>query len=1332
IAPTEDQPNCRYWFNIPTDDMDRNQGVTMRFDYPVKGQIRNGILDQARLVVTGPAYASDVFAIPSVENGELGLEIEVTNPGDEPLTVSIENEIVPLDGGPAAKTFEAADLAVPAGEVAGLSLAEPFPDARLWWPDDPYQYEVVTTLRTGDEVLDIKRTKFGFRQWTIQGTRFVLNGIPWQLRANLDYYGASPGEEDEAVAAWAETGQNMFRLRFQSEWAGMTQNQALDFFDQAGVPVRKTCSTFDGQHASYRLVDWVEEDGERRKVPNAPLFENWRNQIHHRVRQMRNHPSIFVWELDNEIIYINTRNFGNLDVVEPEFTRASEMILEMDPSGRGVMVAGGRALMDQSLPINGGHYEASPLRDYPDMSYGLGEWTSTARHQVWPMAYDKPIFLSEEYFASGPNPDWFAAVGGEVCFLGRAETRDACGLIGEMYSEGYRWQELGGFHYWTSKSNGASYYESWQPVLALCREWNWSFASGAQVSRTVMVRNDTRQDTPIDLEWEVTTSGGERVAGETLTLRIPPGEGEITEISFGLPEVTDRTAGTLSFICHRDGEEVWSEASALSILPPSSPPAAGDQSIVVLDPDGAVIDRLAAAGTELAQVATLEEVPDEFDLLIVGRDALTPREATDPRWLAWASEGRRVLVLEQETPLHYQAVPADFEPTDYVGRVAFPENLEHPVFEGLAMEDFFTWSGDHVVYRNPYRKASRGARSLAQCDESLSCSALAQCPVDDGLLLLCQMVVGEKLDTDPVAQRLFDNMVSHALAYERVRSQTALVMDASDPRADMIASTALEYTPVGDPVAALSDEGNDIVIVDASPGSLADLAAASDQVRSFTDRGGWLMLWGVTPEGLEAFNEIVGVDHLMRPFRMEKVALKAPRDPLASGLSQRDVVLYSGERIFGWTADEWLADDVFSYVVDLDEVAPFAEGDAIEGSSSVVNAMTSVDAWKYIYYMPMNEDGSPQTATWRLPRAETITGFSVVPNPHYWYLTRIKLVFDGDEATAQVLDLDDYTADANPRQDFELTPVTASQVTLVPLEWRENPGQAILGLDNIWLHVERPEDFHSGVKALTNIGALVKYPRGEGGIVLNQLLAKESETVPINAEKKRNVFATLMANLGAVFAGGEEALTTANLSYEPISLEGLCNLYITSEGGWPGGERDLSRLPLGEQRMAGVTYEIRDFETSPLEHAITLQGLGGIDAPASVTIPVGQAADALFFLHTWWRHGNDPPGGDEEAPIVFEYVVQYEDGRSEVVPVHHGRGVAHWVTDEPKGLRDAMVAWEAPLEGTDERAVLYSMQWTNPHPESVIDSVELRYNPDVGGRWGAPVLLAVTAAQERE
>ena len=116
-------------------------------------------------------------------------------------------------------------------------------------------------------------------------------------------------------------------------------------------------------------------------------------------------------------------------------------------------------------------------------------------------------------------------------------------------------------------------------------------------------------------------------------------------------------------------------------------------------------------------------------------------------------------MLEQEHPLHFQALPADLAPTDYVGRVAFMENPEHPAFAGLAQADFFTWSGDHVVYRNVYKKATRGAVSLAHCDEQLGYSAIAECPVNEGLMVLCQMVVGEKLATDPVAQRLFDNLL---------------------------------------------------------------------------------------------------------------------------------------------------------------------------------------------------------------------------------------------------------------------------------------------------------------------------------------------------------------------------------------------------------------------------------------------------------------------------------------------------------------------------------------------------------------------------------------------
>jgi beta-galactosidase len=769
-------------------------------------------------------------------------------------------------------------------------------------------------------------------------------------------------------------------------------------------------------------------------------------------------------------------------------------------------------------------------------------------------------------------------------------------------------------------------------------------------------------------------------------------------------------------------------------------PTAGAGGLVVWDPHGAATARLEARGVAFTPVDGPDALPKDFRCLLIGKDALTPRLATDARWHALAAEGKRLLVLDQAHPLHYQAVPADFEVTDYEGRVAFAENLEHPAFAGLAQEDFFCWSGDHVVYRNVYKKSSRGARSLAQCDDELSCSAVAECTVGEGLMVLSQMVVCEKLAADPVARRLFDNLVGYALGYELVRNTTAVAIDPEDPRGKMLAASGLEYRAAADPLAAVRDKANDIVVADASPQALAALAEATSDVLAFAERGGWLMLWNVGPKGLPDFNRLVGCDHLLRPFRCEKVSLSPLGDPLASGLSQRDVSLSSGQRIFGWQGDEFAADDVFTHIVSLENIAPFMTGPGIEGTSadrpdSIVNGFTGTEAWKYIRYYPMNEDGSPQTPTWTLPREETLTGLSIVPNDHYWLMTKVKLVFNGDESTAQTIDLAPYEKGSNPRQDFTLKPVKARTVTFVPLEWKEAAERAILGIDNLWLRVERPQGWRDRVRPLLNVGGLVKYPRGKGGILLNQVNVKASEAVPVNAQKKQAIVSTLLRNLHAVFAGRRTLLPGEGLRYHPVSLEGRCNLYLTAAEGWPDKEHDLSHLPLGEQKFAGVTYRIRDFKTSPLESAVTLGGMRGVKAPREVTgLEVGRKADVLFFLHTFVRKNEWQPRREgDEPPVIFQYVVHYADGKSETVDVQYGKGAAHWLRPAPRGLRDAAVAWAAPFPDDDRhQAVLYQFQWNNPRPEVAVKAVDLRYHPKVGNRWGTPVLLALTAAEAME
>jgi beta-galactosidase len=64
---------------------------------------------------------------------------------------------------------------------------------------------------------------------------------------------------------------------------------------------------------------------------------------------------------------------------------------------------------------------------------------------------------------------------------------------------------------------------------------------------------------------------------------------------------------------------------------------------------------------------------------------------------------------------------------------------------------------------------------------------------------------------------------------------------------------------------------------------------------------------------------------MIRPMQRERVLFPAVRDPLLAGVTTGDIVMSTGERIFHYIADEYLVSDEFSYIVDYEDVAPFAK-----------------------------------------------------------------------------------------------------------------------------------------------------------------------------------------------------------------------------------------------------------------------------------------------------------------------------------------------------------------------------------------------------------------------
>jgi len=1318
--------------------------TTNQLDMPVLSHYETGLLLTPSMVVAGKAYTSDVFALPSVKNKALGLEVTVHNPTGQSVTVSVANRVVPLAGGPAAKTFAPQEVSVPAGQDATVKLSEAWADPKLWWPDSPVQYSVVTTLSLGGQMIDERTTKFGFREWGWSEAQFTLNGVPWHGRADLADYGRA---DEEALALWRKHGQTMQRVWAEGVYGGKEMPDALDFFDAHGMPVRRT-GIFDGEGANG-FYD----------ITRPALYDNWRQQLAAWVKGQRNHPSIFIWSMENEITFINAHVFGQDKVTTLEMKKASDMLAALDPT-RPQMTDGGNALLDESLPVYGGHYMQPALDTLPEGAYDKAGF---AHRQVWPITQAKPILFGEDFFASGVELADLATVGGESAFVGKAEAHPAIGLAAKMLSEGYRWNGVN-FHFWFGGETGL-HYSAWQPVAVLCRQWDWTFGSGQKVTRTLGIFNDTHDAAPITLTCTLIV-GGKKVASQSSTHDVAPGGDRKFDVVIPMPAVASRSEGTWTLTLTRGETQVYQDVKAVSVLPSPRPERRGYESavprlrglrtasetlpapaqagsvnffspavqgggqIAVYDPTGTAAAFLSRQGLPFVRLTGLGALPATTKVLLVGKDALTATQSTSSALAAYALGGHTVIVLEQKNPLHFQALPGEMAPDTNGGCIAFAEDLTSPALRGLAQKDFFTWGADGAVYRDAYVKPTSGGKSLIQCGERLQDTALAQISAGKGQMLLSQLLIEQKLTTNPVARRLLLNLIGYGLSYKQVFHPVTAVIGDAPPLVKAMDVVGLNYGKASDPLAALTKSGS-IAVIHATPANLHILAQSKARVDAFTHSGGWLVLNDVTPGGLADYNKLVGFDHMIRPFAQEKVTWPAIRSPLTAGLATSAIVMGSGKQIFGYSAGQYPDADAYSYVLDYDEVAPFGKS-SFFAWDKVVNNYTQADGfWPLIINFPAPKDGSPYDIPISLPKPQTLTQFTYVQDLNYTATTKVSLLFGGGDRVSF-----DLQASGDP-QTFALSPPrTAQTLTLEINDWQHNPskqqnGQDLIGIDNIYLKAKRPADFAQKVKPLLNIGAMLQYPRGAGGILLCNVKFQDSETNPENAGKKQTILATLLRNLHAPFSGGKTVIAGANnLTYTPLDLSKQANQYLTDQGWFGDKQFTFADLPRGRQRFAGVTYSLYNFTTSPVPTAVMLGGPGiPGNLPDHVSgIPLGRKADALFFLQAAridQRRSKDEIKQGKKYEMA-DYVVTYADGSTVKVPIYAEISVDDYKQTTPTALPGAQVAWIKPYAGTPYSAVAYSMQWNNPSPEKVIQTVDLVYGPD---RRGVPALLAVTAAR---
>ena len=230
---------------------------------------------------------SGVFVLPSVsletKAADIRVSTEILNRAFEPVSLTVRAVITDADGGEVAACEAAADCA--AWDKTNTELALSFANAHLWDIDDPYLYTLKTELYSGDTQLDTNTTTFGVRETRFDADKgFFLNGRPLKIKGvccHQDHAGVGIGIPDSVweyrIAQLKSMGANAYRGAH-----GQIADEVMDICDRMGMLV----------FAETRRMSSCEEDLEcLREV----------------VRRGRNHPSVFLWGIGNEEIFVQNK-----------------------------------------------------------------------------------------------------------------------------------------------------------------------------------------------------------------------------------------------------------------------------------------------------------------------------------------------------------------------------------------------------------------------------------------------------------------------------------------------------------------------------------------------------------------------------------------------------------------------------------------------------------------------------------------------------------------------------------------------------------------------------------------------------------------------------------------------------------------------------------------------------------------------------------------------------------------------------------------------------------------------------------------------------------------
>jgi len=243
-----------------------------------------GIYRHVWLVKTGPqAIAPDgIFVYSRFPNNvplgaaEICVQTRLFNSQTQAAEAMLRWEVIDPDGKSAAKFRQPIKLAPGADAEAKQTKSVRAP--QLWSPESPRLYKLVTTVESGDKVVDRKETEFGIRTVGFDTDKgFLLNGKPYVLKGTCnhqDHAGVGAALPDRLqwfrIARLKEMGCNAYRTSHNPPTP-----ELLEACDHLGMVVMDENRLLGSDAQNLRRLEGL-------------------------VRRDRNHACVGIWSIANE------------------------------------------------------------------------------------------------------------------------------------------------------------------------------------------------------------------------------------------------------------------------------------------------------------------------------------------------------------------------------------------------------------------------------------------------------------------------------------------------------------------------------------------------------------------------------------------------------------------------------------------------------------------------------------------------------------------------------------------------------------------------------------------------------------------------------------------------------------------------------------------------------------------------------------------------------------------------------------------------------------------------------------------------------------------------